>query len=124
MKKNIGINKVLVKAKIAFICCIAIATLLFLRKHRVRKTQRRKQWVREIIRTRKDEGAYALLRPKLMSDHADYRNYLRISKESFKYVLNLIEPKLLKQNTNMRLQCITVRERLAVTLRYLATGNF
>ncbi|XP_047035257.1 putative nuclease HARBI1 [Helicoverpa zea] len=41
---------------------------------------------------------------------------------SFEFLLQLIEPKITKQNTRMR-QSVTARERLIATLRYLATGR-
>ncbi|CAL1278735.1 unnamed protein product, partial [Larinioides sclopetarius] len=42
--------------------------------------------------------------------------------ESFEYLLAKIEPLIKRMDTNMR-QCISAGERLALTLRYLATGE-
>ncbi|KAG8235134.1 hypothetical protein J437_LFUL012330 [Ladona fulva] len=45
-----------------------------------------------------------------------------MSSEEFEYLLNEIGPKVGKRDTNMR-KAIPVKERLAVTLGLLATGN-
>lgn len=45
-----------------------------------------------------------------------------MSASDFEYLLNKIGPKIAKQDTNMR-KCIPAQERLAVTLRFLATGD-
>ncbi|KAL4084157.1 hypothetical protein QTP88_027990 [Uroleucon formosanum] len=41
---------------------------------------------------------------------------------TFQSLLEMIRPKITKQDTNMR-PSVTAEERLIVTLRYLATGN-
>jgi hypothetical protein len=51
-----------------------------------------------------------------------FENFCRRSGEDFEYFLNKFGPKIKKQDTNMR-QAIPVKERLAVTLRFLATGD-
>ncbi|KAJ8939441.1 hypothetical protein NQ318_010625 [Aromia moschata] len=45
-----------------------------------------------------------------------------MSATDFEYLLNKIGPEISKMDTNMR-KCIPVQERLAVTLRFLATGD-
>lgn len=51
-----------------------------------------------------------------------FDNFCRMSSVDFEYLLNKIGPFIAKKDTNMR-KCIPVQERLAVTLRYLATGD-
>nr|CAI5861402.1 unnamed protein product [Callosobruchus analis] len=51
-----------------------------------------------------------------------FENFCRISTTDFEYLLNKIGPVIAKSNTNMR-DSIPVQERLAVTLRFLATGD-
>lgn len=41
----------------------------------------------------------------------------------FEYLLRLVTPLIQKQNTRLR-ESISPAERLALTLRHLATGNF
>lgn len=49
-------------------------------------------------------------------------NFCRMSAVDFEYLLNKIGPSISKMNTNMR-ESIHIKERLAVTLRFLASGD-
>lgn len=61
--------------------------------------------------------------PKLLlSDKAAYRNFLRMDSESFMLLLDKVTPMILRQDTHLR-DSITPAERLAATLRFLATGG-
>lgn len=51
-----------------------------------------------------------------------FHNFCRISYEDFDVLLNKIGPQIQKKDTNFRLS-IPAKERLAVTLRYLASGD-
>ena len=53
---------------------------------------------------------------------SDYHNYFRMSAETFQLLVKMVEPYLVRKSTAMR-GCISVEERLALTLRYLATGR-
>jgi hypothetical protein len=55
-------------------------------------------------------------------DAPEYRSTFGMDKESFDYLLQLIRPRIEKQDTLLR-QCMTPQERLQVTLRYLTTGK-
>jgi hypothetical protein len=115
-------DKLLFAVNAVILCCSALSILRLLARRKVRRN--RAHWVREILTKRNEEGAYALLIPKLMSDPCHFHNYFRMSQESFNLLLNLVEPQLdqIFTDTTMR-KCISTRERLAVTLRYLATGK-
>ena len=52
----------------------------------------------------------------------DYKNYLRMDLKDFQFLLELLEPKIKKQDTVMR-AAISAEERLFATLRFLATGR-
>ncbi|KAF9416038.1 hypothetical protein HW555_006450 [Spodoptera exigua] len=49
-------------------------------------------------------------------------NFLRMSKSDFEYLLQNVGPFIEKQDTNLR-SAVTAETRLAITLRYLATGD-
>lgn len=52
----------------------------------------------------------------------DYKNYLRMDSLSFNHLLCLVKDKITKTDTVMR-QAISAEEKLAATLRFLATGR-
>lgn len=56
------------------------------------------------------------------SEPVDYKKYLRMPKECYFELLELVTPLILKEDTNMR-KAVTPHERLAATLRFLATGQ-
>lgn len=55
-------------------------------------------------------------------DTSSYRNFVRMDSSTFEELLSKVAPKITYQNTVMR-EAISAGERLAVTLRFLATGN-
>ncbi|KAF9419132.1 hypothetical protein HW555_004217 [Spodoptera exigua] len=69
-------------------------------------------------------GLAVLSNMNIMSvlEPADFRNYLRMDSRSFDILLNLVTPYIQKQNTVLR-DSISAKQRLVVTLRFLATGN-
>ncbi|KAM4049198.1 uncharacterized protein ACNLHF_007157 [Anomaloglossus baeobatrachus] len=52
----------------------------------------------------------------------DFRNYLRMSEEYFLYIVSKVKPYIARKDTVMR-PAVPVEERVAVTLRFLATGR-
>lgn len=52
----------------------------------------------------------------------EFNNFCRMSATDFEFLLNKIEPLIMKQDTQMR-TAIPAKIRLAITLRYLATGD-
>ena len=57
-----------------------------------------------------------------LSDASSYRNFLRMDAATFDELLQMVGPLITYQDTNMR-QSISPGERLALTLRFLATGK-
>lgn len=53
---------------------------------------------------------------ELRNDPDKFYNYCRMSMETFDELLNLVEDRIKKQNTNYR-RCISAEERLIITLR-------
>jgi len=89
-----------------------------------RRARRRKSpscWVRSWM-ARRDQHSFKTLISELeVEDPAEFRSMFRMDKENFDFILNLVAPHIAKQDTVIR-QSISPRERLQVTLRYLATG--
>lgn len=64
-----------------------------------------------------------LLRELREGDALFYKNFLRMAPEDFEYLLEKVTHLIKKQDTLMR-KAISPAERLAITLRFLATGKF
>ena len=66
-------------------------------------------------------GAYNTLLQELhIEDPQQLRSFLRMTAKDLEEILRLTGP-IISKDTNMR-QAISAKERLAVTLRFLATG--
>ncbi|XP_040197230.1 protein ANTAGONIST OF LIKE HETEROCHROMATIN PROTEIN 1-like [Rana temporaria] len=82
----------------------------------------RRFWVHPIYQLHSDRGQFSLLYHDLREHPEKFRNYTRMTIATFDYLLYLLRPALLRDDTNCR-EAITPCERLLITLRYLATGN-
>jgi len=88
----------------------------------------KKWWVRPSQQSRKIANRSRLLNELREDDElifelrGSFHNFLRMSSSDFEYISCKIEPIIKKSDTFMR-QAIPVQERLAVTLRFLATGD-
>lgn len=84
--------------------------------------KRRRIWSREIYLDRNRENVYNNLMEKLKIEGAEfYKKFVRISFDDFEFIHDKLKTRIEKQNTVMR-NAISTRERLAVTLFYLASG--
>lgn len=83
----------------------------------------RSVWTKHWVARREKESFFAKLMVELRSEEPElYRNFLRMTAAQFDHLLELVKPQIEKLNTNMRMS-ISAGERLALTLRYLATGD-
>lgn len=96
-----------------FACCLVKKKK---RLERLRSTPRSK-WSRKWLLKRQHFSHIRLLR-----EPDDWRNYLRMDIDTYTYLLELVTPHIIKENTCMR-TAISPHERLTATLRFLATGR-
>ena len=83
----------------------------------------KKIWIREWLAKRSTFGQYDSLLTELhKEDQRGYKNYLRITPDLFQEMVERITPRLQKWSTFMR-EPLQVGLKLAVALRFLATGN-
>ena len=102
---------------------LAIGAMMASRKKKPIKQKRiRRFWTRGIFKDRKLYSEYYTLYQELRErDREFHYRYVRMSKERFDHLLNLVRDKITKKDTRMR-EAISAEERLVITLRYLASG--
>ena len=88
-----------------------------------RPRRRHNMWVRPWLLQREERGAYHNIMADLYAtDIPGFTNYMRMTPEFFEMIKTRLEPRLARQATNYRAP-ISVGEKLALTIRYLATGE-
>ncbi|XP_067009911.2 uncharacterized protein [Anabrus simplex] len=87
-----------------------------------RNRKRRLFWIRDIGSRRKIHGEFHHLIQELNGSDEEFKSYFRLSQEQFHELLSVIEGDIKKKCTNWR-KSITPKERLAICLRYLVTGD-
>ena len=89
---------------------------------RERKKQR-SVWVRKSWKERERQGHYDnLIQEMRLQDHSMYFNYFRMLPSTFDDLLGFVGPSLVRKTTNFR-KLLPPQLRMAVALRYLATGE-
>ena len=108
----------------AELCIAAAANVIYILAKRLRQRRRnRVVWVRRWILDRSTRGAYHNLMANLRTSDVDgFTNFMRMDPATFDELVALITPLIQRSDTHFR-QSISPPERLAVTLRYLATGK-
>ncbi|KAL4142959.1 hypothetical protein QTP88_005347 [Uroleucon formosanum] len=91
--------------------CIAIILALSIPSKRIANRNKRKKYCH-----------LNLLKEIQLSDPKNYQNYFRMNINIYNKLLSMVEPLIIKKDTNMR-ESILPNQRLALTLRYLATGR-
>lgn len=103
----------------------AASAVLFEEEEEAQEKKKRKVscWVKDWVNKRDEEGCYSKLMNELQNNEPKlYRNFVRMCSNDFNYLTKLITPFVQKKDTPMR-KAIPVGERLALTLRFLATGE-
>lgn len=104
--------------------CAILSTVLTIRKRRRRRKDREVLvWMHDWLKKRSSFGANnCLISEFRASDHSQFNNFMRMNAETFDALHNLIAPIITKKDMNFRLS-VPASDRLAVTLRFLATGK-
>ena len=80
---------------------------------------RREIWVDEILWDRDTESEFVLVDKLRQKENPEkFRQYMRMLPHQFDYILNLISPRIQKQDTTF-LKSITPSQKLIVTIRYV-----
>ena len=103
----------------------AVAGFMIMRRKRRERRSRigRPNWSREwLLERNSDRGMQYLINQELMPvDNDGFQNFLRMSPDMYKELLDMLASYLSRQNTNMR-ECVTPDEKLILTLRFLSSG--
>lgn len=97
---------------------IVSASLLIVNHVIKRKNRRYRRWWRTELYSQR-AGA------KLMADMrltGQFQNFLRMSPTTFEDLLRLVGPRIFRNRTQLRAP-ISIQDRLAITLRFLASGD-
>ncbi len=86
------------------------------------RRRRRRVWVHEILRRHEELGGFHRLVLELRLDRERFQRYFRLDIQQFDSLLMKIGPLIAMQSTNYS-RPISPSERLAICLRFLATGD-
>lgn len=109
---------VIVQRKVAALVIAAIVL-----KRRRKQNKKKRMWARNWIRNRETENTTQNLIRDLRNDGVNgFETFFRISPDQFDELLSKVGPFIAKQDTKMR-KAISAETRLAITLRFLASGD-
>ena len=95
------------------------AAFILLRNHINKKRKKRTLWMQPFLS--RLSNSETVTREVLLDSYL-FKNFTRMSKSDFEFLLNAIGPRITKRDTNMR-SSIPITTRLAITLRFVATGD-
>lgn len=109
-----------VRCNAVYVSVLAVAVAL---GEEEEQEKRKKGPDRSWLRRTDERGAFAtIVRELSAEDTASYRSFMRMDVATFRQLAEIISPRVSKKSTVMRTP-ISVQHRLALTLRYLATGE-
>ena len=101
----------------------AVLLAYFLKKRRKEVKKPRKYWTKPWLLRRINHGAgYTLLKELASEEPTDFKNWIRMDPKTFNLLLSKVKPRIKRQDTHLR-ESIPAAQRLALTLRYLASGT-
>lgn len=87
-------------------------------ENKMKDRSNRRWWVRQLLQRRKTYIGERFILDLHASDL--FNNFTRMSSADFKFLINVIGPKVAKENTNF-CKSISVSVRLAINLRFLSS---
>ncbi|XP_068249076.1 uncharacterized protein [Palaemon carinicauda] len=87
-----------------------------------KKRKKRSKWSKSWLLKRNDFSHTNLLEELRLKEPQDWFNYLRMDEDTFLELLSMVTPIIEKKDTKLR-EAISPHQRLAATLRFLATGK-
>lgn len=103
----------------------ALALLILVKRRKDRRKKARRCWMKPWLLRREEEGRdiyNALINGERPEDPLEFSSFVRMDCACFDKLLSFIDVHIRKTDTIMR-DSIPARQRLAVTLQYLATGE-
>jgi hypothetical protein len=94
------------------------AAYYIIRNIHKRRRSRRSIWMREYFKKRN----FGILKDLEANDSVLFKNFTRMSKKNFDTLLEMVRPQIEKPDSNFR-EAIPADITLAITLRFLATGD-
>ena len=88
----------------------------------LQQLRRRRCLIREIFQSHDGYGAFETLFNVLRNDRELFFHYIRMTHERFDHILSVVKEQIEKKDTCFR-KSIPPTTRLAITLRYLASGE-
>ena len=104
---------------------VAAAAYIYIYMHYFTWIERNKRrwWKSRLYNRRVEYSGRELLADMIFQEiSGHYKNFTRMSSTDFEHIINLVGPKIMKNYTHLR-QAISVQEKVALTLRFLATGD-
>lgn len=98
---------------------IASAIYILISSEKKKKRRKRRWWTISLFNR---HNGNKRLNDLSIENSGKFQNFCRMSAEDFEFLLNLIGPHITKQTTHLR-RPVSAKERLAVTLRFLASGD-
>ncbi|XP_050320922.1 uncharacterized protein LOC126753463 isoform X2 [Bactrocera neohumeralis] len=87
-----------------------------------KRIRKKRKWCKMWLQNKNEFSNNKLLKTLRETEPKDYKNYMRMSDEVFYDLLLKVKVFIEKEDTIMR-EAISAENRLAITLRFLATGN-
>jgi hypothetical protein len=101
---------------------ITSASFIVMRSFLKTKSRRKRRWWMTSVFRSRDRYSGSDILCDLRVENLHFRTFCRMSYSDFDALINLVGPRISKEDTSFR-KAIPVAERLAVTLRFLASGG-